>query len=215
MKQTFSIFLILLFFSCKNEKKSINSNSSKTEVEKQNINLPNVNREKNNEKTEILTIINAFEKKDEKTLNEFINPSVGFYIIPGPGTLLHFDKQNKISFKNPNIEYHNFGNPEETEYQIIQTNKFPKYSCENQKWDKNGLFLIRGNSNVFSNILEMQILGGQKIEPNNKEMATRIDSITETIFLTKKDGDIIFGFAKIDGQLILTYLDLSQTYCDI
>jgi hypothetical protein len=215
MKQISPIIIILLFFSCKNEKKSTNLNSTKTKIEKQNIQLPNVNGEISNEKIEILTIINAFEKKDEKTINEFINPSIGFYIIPGPGTFLHFEKLDKINFTNPYIKYHKFGNFKETKYQIIQTDKFPQYSCENQKWDKYGLFLIRGNSNIFNKILQKQIFGGQKIEANSNEIAKKIDSITETVFLTKKNSDIIFGFTKINGQIALTYLDLSQTYCDI
>lgn len=168
-----------------------------------------------NEKDEIYKIIKAFKKRDEKTLNKYINSSIGFYIIPGPGTLLHFEKIDSISFKNAYFAYHQFGSFDGSKHQKIIASKAPEYSCENLKWDRYGLFLIKGKTNIFKKILEMQILGGLDIDKTIFLIAKKIDSITQTVYLTEKNSDIIFGFTKINGQVILTYLDLSQTYCDI
>lgn len=174
--------------------------------------------EKNREldfEAEIFDILNAFKTKDEKRLNARIDTSIGFYIIPGPGTLLHFEKSDYISFAEPLMAYHQFGVAEKVKYKIIEIDEFPEYSCENRKWNKNGLFLIRGNAHIFTNILDRQLLGGQKIVAGDPEIAKKIDPITKTVILAQKDSDIIFGVAEIKGRLILTYLDLSCTYCDI
>ncbi len=207
------IFIVLIIFSCKNETKenTIKLDSPTITIEQQNRSRASVEVEKD----EIIAIINAFKNKDEKALNERIDTNVGFYIIPGSGTLLHFEKLDKISFTIPLFKYHRFGNIEKNNYKIIDVDKGPEYSCEDEKWDKYGLFLIGGKSTIFSNILDGQILGGQENEPNSREIAKSIDAITKTVFLTEKNSDIIFGIAKIHGKTILTYLDLSRTYCDI
>ena len=164
---------------------------------------------------EIVAIVNAFKNKDGAFLNRYIDAEIGFYIIPGAGTLRHFEKVDSLDFKDPQMEYHPFGKPENEKYKVIYTKKSPEYSCESQGWNRYGLFVISGKSNVFSNILYAQEQDGWDISTQDRTIADKVDAITQTVFLTQKDSDIVFGISRKGNKYILTYLDLNYTYCDI
>ena len=42
-----------------------------------------------------------------------------------------------------------------------------------------------------------------------------MEKISTLVYLTEKDGDIVFGIAKHNGKYIITFLNFSQSYCDV
>ncbi len=165
---------------------------------------------------EILKIISAFENKDEKTLNSYLDKDLGFYLVPGPGTLLHFEKSEKIDFSNDYISYHEFGKPGLGNYKI-KYESFPRYDCENYTWDKYGIFVAKKYGSVLTGIIEnpQNLVEGKIYTKDEIESIRKVDKITKPVILTKKDGDISFGIAKFKDKYIITYFEIYQSYCDI
>lgn len=216
-KYVFLLPVILLSCNVAEEKKSENFRPEPTVkiTDSQTIVKPAAAENNSSEEKIIQTIIKAFRSKDEKTLNALIDPQTGFYVRSGPGVLPHFEKWTKVDFSNPLMEYHKFGAPGDNNYSIIRTDERPAYDCETFKWNKTGLFLMSVNLHPFNEVIRAQAAGGEEPTPQDKAIADKLDPITTVVFLTEKDADIIFGFAKKDGRYILTWLDLFQTYCDI
>ncbi|MCD9853412.1 hypothetical protein LUD75_01755 [Epilithonimonas sp. JDS] len=91
-------FILILFsislFSCKNEKEK----NTNTNIQNEKIPIATkIQNPKAELENEIIKLIKAFKTKDEKALNSYIDTNIGFYLIPGPGTLLNFKKTNEIS----------------------------------------------------------------------------------------------------------------------
>lgn len=205
------LFLLCYILSCKKEEiKTVSVPKQDTAKTATKTIIKNSDQEQF-----ILDVIAGFKNKDAKFLNSLIDPKVGFYIIPGPGTLMHFEAMDKIDFTNNYLYYHKFGALTTTKYKLQATNHSPEYDCDNQKWDKYGLFLITGDYPVFENILIRQEMGQMEVNPQDIVFAKRIDAITKTVYFTEKDSDVVFGFAKKDGRYIITYIDVQKTYCDI
>ncbi len=219
MLKRLNLFLLLISFlfglqSCES-KVSENQNQNTTIAKKIVLKSNKIDSKKELE-LEILKIISAFEKKDEKTLNSYLDKDLGFYLVPGPGTLLHFEKLEKIDFSNDYISYHEFGKPGLGNYKI-KYESFPRYDCENYTWDKYGIFVAKKYGSVLTGIIENpQNLVEGKIYTNDEiESIRKIDKITKPVILTKKDGDISFGIANYKDKYIITYLEIYQSYCDI
>ncbi len=164
---------------------------------------------------EIRKISSAFENKDEKTLNTYVDKDLGFYLVPGPGTLLHFEKLEKIDFSNSYIAYHQFG--KQLGDSKVKYESFPSYDCENYEWDKYGIFVGRKYGSILTWIIEnpQNLVEGKIYTKEEIETIHQIDKITKRVIITKKDGDISFGIAKVKDKYIITYLEIYQSYCDI
>ncbi len=166
---------------------------------------------------EINRIIQAFQKKDTAVLNAYINPDLGFYLIPGPGTIPHFEAMETIDFSNGYLSYHQFG-VSGTTLPMQRKEALPQYSCETFTWSEYGLFAGTGRSKRLTGIMEIQALAGEedyKGSDEDKAIAKRVDAVTMDIVLAEKDTDIVFGVALIAGRYYLTYLDLRDSYCDV
>lgn len=215
IKPSYILLLLLCFIlSCKKEKiKSISpvsidsikpATKSEVKVDKQL-----------SEEEFIDSVVMAFKNKNEKYLNSLIDPEYRFYIIPGPGTLMHFDLMEKIEFSQAYLNYHNFGVPNGKLPKLQYSSETPQFDCETQKWDKYGLYRITGNIKVFENILVGQEMGQWEVNPDDRIIAKKLDPITKSVYFTEKDSDVIFGFAQVNGRYILIYVNVQPTYCDI
>ena len=166
---------------------------------------------------EINRIVQAFQRKDTVILNAYINPEIGFYLIPGPGTIPHFEAMEAIDFSNGYLSYHQFGVAGSSP-NILKKEMLPQYSCETFTWSEYGLYAGTGKSGRLTGIMEMQSLAGEeghKGSAEDKAIAKRVDAVTTDVVLAEKDTDIVFGIALIAGRYYLTYLDLRDSYCDV
>ncbi|OAH69300.1 hypothetical protein AXA65_14770 [Chryseobacterium sp. FP211-J200] len=223
MRLFLSLFVLTAFLSCQNEKKeeSINKQSEIIVPEKRLPKLPKLPKNENENtklelENEIFKVINAFKTKDEKTLNSYIDANVGFYLIPGPGTLLNFVTMDKISFDNAHISYHKFGDESIQRYKPIYENP-PTYDCETYKWSKEGLFIDNEKITIFTYIVENPLNNEYDISFTKDEIAKikQMEKISKLVHLAEKEGDIVFGIAKHNGKYIITFLNFSQSYCDV
>ncbi len=165
---------------------------------------------------EIIKIVKAFKTKNENILNKYIDASIGFYLIPGPGTQLNFKKTNAISFSDSYFSYHNFGSEEIQNYKPIYEDP-PIYDCETYKWSKEGLFIDKDKITLFTSIIENPLNeeNGISFSKDEIEAIKRMEKMSTQIYLTEKEGDIIFGIAKHNGKYIITFLNFSPSYCDV
>lgn len=210
-------FICTAVFSCQNEKKqkSTREQTEKIVPEKKIPKNKNSN-DKLELENEIFKVLNAFKTKDEKTLNSYIDVNVGFYFIPGPGTLLNFVMQEKISFDDGHFAYHQYGDKSIQHYKPIYENP-PTYDCETYKWSKEGLFIDDEKVAIFTSIVENPLNEEYGISFSKDEIAKikQMEKISTLVYLTEKDGDIVFGIAKHNGKYIITFLNFSQSYCDV
>lgn len=217
LKRLSLLLLIPVLFglqSCE-PKVSENQNQNTTIAKKTTLKATKIDAKKELE-LEILKIISAFESKDEKALNSYLNKDLGFYLVRGPGSLLHFEKLEKIDFSNSYIAYHQFGKPDLENYKI-KYETFPTYDCENFKWDKYGVFVASKYGSILTWIIEnpQNLVPGKVYTSDEIERIRKIDKITKSVIIAKKDGDISFGIAKFKNKYVITYLEIYQSYCDI
>ena len=210
-------FIILISFllqSC--AQKSLESEKSSSESLIQIDTIKSEINPKDELENEIRKIITAFEKKDELTLNTYLDKDIGLYLIPGPGTLLHYEKLTSLDFSNAIIAYHQFGKESEKNYEFKYEN-FPRYDCEYFEWDKYGLFVASEYRSILTGIIKnpQNVIEGKIYTEEEIKIIEAIDKITRSVMLTKKDGDINFGIAKLNGKYIITYLDIHESYCDV
>ena len=213
-------FILILFsislFSCKNEKEK-NEKNTNTNIQNEKIPVATkIQNPKSELENEIIKLLKAFKTKDEKTLNSYIDTNIGFYLIPGPGTLLNFKKTDEISFSDANVSYHKFGSNETHNYKPIYENP-PTYDCETYKWSKEGLFIDKERVDIFTSIVENPLNKEYDISFSKDEVAEikQMEKISTQVYLTEKDGDIVFGIAKYNGKYIITFLNFSPSYCDV
>lgn len=219
MLKRLNLFLLLIscFLGLQSCERKVSGQQNENTTMDKNISLkPNRIDSKKQLELEILKIASAFENKDEKTLNTYLDKDLGFYLVPGPGTLLQYHKLEKIDFSNGYIAYHQFGKPLGDSFKM-KYETFPIYDCENFEWDKLGIFVSSKYGSILTWIVEnpQNLVEGKIYTKEEIESINKIDKITRPVIITKKDGDISFGIAKVKDKYIITYLEIYQSYCDI
>lgn len=118
---------------------------------------------------------------------------MGFYFIPGPGTILNFVMPEKISFDDGYFAYHQYGDKLIQHYKPIYENP-PTYDCETYKWSKEGLFIDHEKVAIFTSIVENPLNEEYGISFSKDEIAKikQMEKISTLVYLTEKDGDIAF-----------------------
>jgi hypothetical protein len=129
---------------------------------------------------------------------------------------LHFEKWDSINFSDPYISNYNFGDKALTNYTIKYEPK-PVYSCEDYKWDKYGLFVDDNTDSLFTTIMDRLKKYEEGISFPKEEIAQvkQIEKISQGVYLAEKDGETVFGITYYGGRYILTFLNVSESNCDV
>ena len=207
-------FAIVQLTSC--VEKSAESEKATVKTETPKVSAVKEINAKDEFENELIKIIRAFANHDQKTLNTYIDPNVGIYLIPGPGTLLHFERLDSIDFTNPYIQYHKFVT-EQSASEKISYETLPTFDCENFTWNKYGLFVAKEYGSILTFIIQnpQNAVEGKVYSEAEIKTINNIDKITRSIILAEKDTDVHFGLAKLNGRYIITFLDLHESYCDV
>lgn len=216
LTQKLSFFMLVIFqlSSCVQTSEEIKESNLKIDANK-GVGIGEKSA-KDEFENEIFKIIRAFAKRDQKTLNSYVDRNIGIYLVPGPGTLLHFERLDSIDFSNSYVTYHQFVKKVENEYRINYEN-LPTFDCESFTWNKYGLFVANEYGSILTGIIEnpQNAVEGKIYSEDEIKTIRNIDKITKSIILTQKDGDVHFGLAKLNGKYIITFLDIHESYCDI
>lgn len=170
---------------------------------------------KKNFEKKIEKIIKAFNEKDG-SLNQFIHPETGLYVIFRLGIFDQFQKVNKIDFDYPT--------PAHWTYPIVDPDceinyeDLPVYSCVNDKWSKAGLFCDINNQN---HLLSQTASNLVKYELTDSISQSMIDTFIElenrshrVVLVDKMEGEgLIFYLTLINDKWYLTMLDRVSSDC--
>jgi|GEM_PF-1319012 len=175
--------------------------------------------------TTVIAIIKAFQKRDAKTLNQFIHNDKGLIVIhngnPSAWATL-YTETDKIDFNKPIPETEPYMNKIKTDYKI-KYEMLPEFDCNTNDWDKFGLFCDTStNSGYLQHIPKAMHQDGFFLKENGKEVVDwraktldfeELEKNSCKIVLTdseiqKESGvcDFTFYLTLIDGKWYLTVL---------
>lgn len=158
--------------------------------------------------TTIISVIKAYQNKDEKTLNSFINKDLGITFLYRRGASDNLSIVEKISFAKPIPEYFPYINQIDTDYKISKTT-LPVYSCDTENWDKPpGIYIDTDHidhslsetaisENIWSDI---QIEKLKNLEKNSHLI----------IVIDKNQIDFIFYLTRINDKWYLSAIDRNE-----
>ena len=199
MKKYIAILAILIFSSCHVEKNT----QDREKLKMKDLEIS------------ILSIINAYNAKDSATLNNFVHPKAGLYMVYRPGSLDAYKKEKKFSFSSP---IWNYGPYDKV---IINSDlkfeKTPELSCDSSEWNKKGLYCdLTNTAHILSQIAEN--LKTLDIETSKEEIAQlyKIEEDSKEVIACDDNGkSFIFYMKFIEGRWYLVIVDRAYGSCDI
>lgn len=153
----------------------------------------------------------AFDNKDLTSIEKYIDPKSGFFVIDNPGAFIiveYFTSFNQIAMLDSEYGI-GYLNHMRTGCRQFVDGSVPVYSCDEERWNTTGCFTGKSNSpglsRLFLNLLQFELLD-QFGYDNQITRAREIDSqITHFIYST--DASVGFYFGKIDGNWRLLCID--------
>lgn len=189
MSKLLVIFLSLAFYSCSGSK--VNTDKDFQRVAKE--------------------FIAAFDKKDLAVIEKYINSRTGFFVLDNPGAFSfpeYFTSYNQIVMLDSESGI-GYLNHMKTKCGDITKGSVPVYSCDDERWDKEGCFYGEANSpglsRLYMSLLQFELIDQTSFD-SRIDLARNIDNqITHFIYST--DESVGFYFARINGEWKLLLID--------
>ncbi len=200
MKHAYIILCFaVLLFSCNNQLDENNKQFSANT--KTHINTDTNNNTKIIEFEVIAEqFIKAFNKKDTSTLNNFINNNTGVFILQNPGAFINVEHFTSFteSKKNNGI----FDNQLIRNLKIecnLEKGKKPSFSCETNKWDKQGCFCFNSIDipviKYYDAYVNFVLQNKENTEITNKVIKIS-ETMTHGIYATNPTIGFYFGLIR-------------------
>ncbi|WP_104384704.1 hypothetical protein [Sphingobacterium sp. HMA12] len=226
MRNLFFFVLICIsigIFSCRNNKKEDKAvKIAQDSIPLDTISKPDtLEKEVKKEDTETLEqvlekIAKAYTDQDSKTINSYIHPKLGIYIIYRPGALDSYVHQNNFNFSKPVPEYHSY---EKLSYKgPLKTGKLPVFDCGTMKWDKLGFFYdkksrpneLSQTAKFMNEILDAKITGNELQRLRNIEVRSYRAIMTSN----ESEEPFVFHVTKEGEKWYITVIDRAYAGCD-
>jgi hypothetical protein len=154
--------------------------------------------------------IKAFNEKNSVAINDCINPDYGFFVLDNPGAFL-VARDFKSFEEIMNLEGENdIAHLKVMKVECVYVKgKAPVYSCEEEKWNKEGCFLDKKPklqiSKIYKSMIEYQ-LGDENELKSKLELAKKSESkISHLVYSTNSNVGFYFGI--VDGKWFLFCID--------
>ena len=226
MRNLFFFVLICLsigVISCRNNKKEDKAvKIAQDSIPLDTISKPDtIEKEVKKEDTETLEevlekIAKAYTDQDSKTINNYIHPKLGIYIIYRPGALDSYVHQNSFNFSKPVPEYHSY---EKLSYKgPLKAGKLPVFDCGTMKWDKLGFFYDRkSRPNELSQTAKfMNEILDAKINKTELQRLRNIETRSYRAIMTSNESEepFVFHVTKEGEKWYITVIDRAYAGCD-
>lgn len=154
--------------------------------------------------------IKAFNEKNSAVINDCVNSDYGFFVLDNPGAFWvaynfkSFDEIMKLEGEN------DVANLKVMKVECDYVNgKAPVYSCEEEKWNKEGCFLDKKPklpvSKIYKSMIEYQ-LGDENELKSKLKLAKKSESkISHLVYSTNSNVGFYFGI--VDGKWFLFCID--------
>ncbi len=154
--------------------------------------------------------IKAFNDKNTTGINECVNSDYGFFVLDNPGaflvakSFLSFEEIMKLEGES------DIGCLKVMKVECDYVNgKAPVYSCEEEKWNKEGCFLDNNPklpvSEIYESMIEYQ-LGEDEVLKAGLELAKKSElKISCLVYST--GSNVGFYFGVVDGKWFLLCID--------
>jgi len=226
MRNLFFFVLICLsigVISCRNNKKEDKAvKIAQDSIPLDTISKPDtIEKEVKKEDTETLEevlekIAKAYTDQDSKTINNYIHPKLGIYIIYRPGALDSYVHQNSFNFSKPVPEYHSY---EKLSYKgPLKAGKLPVFDCGTMKWDKLGFFYdkksrpneLSQTAKFMNEILDAKINQAELLRLRNIETRSYRAIMTSN----ESEEPFVFHVTKEGEKWYITVIDRAYAGCD-
>lgn len=222
MNNTFFILLSFIILVSCNEK-NIEQKTSKiletatqkeNSIESKTTVKPKTDTAKTKLETTIISILKAYQNKDEKTLNRFINKDLGIIFLFRMGAYDNLNIDKNISFAKPTPQYLPYANEIDTDYKISKTT-LPVFSCDTENWDKPpGIYL--DTTHIDHSLSQIAIienkLNEEKIWSDIEiEKLKNLEKNSHKIIVIGKNNiEFIFYLTKINDKWYLSAIDRNE-----
>lgn len=226
MRNLFFFFLICLTIStisCRNNKKEdqvvkvIQDSIPVDSIDKRDTLEKEVIKEDSETLEEVLEkLAKAYSDQDSKTINTYISPKLGIYIIYRPGALDSYVKQSNFNFSKPIPEYHAY---EKLTYKgPLKSGKLPVFDCGTMKWDKLGFYYDKkSRPNELSQTAKfMNEILDAKISNTEIQRLQNIESRSYRAIMTSNEREepFVFHVTKEGEKWYITVIDRAYAGCD-
>ena len=226
MRNLFFFVLICLsigVISCRNNKKEDKAvKIAQDSIPLDTISKPDtIEKEVKKEDTETLEevlekIAKAYTDQDSKTINNYIHPKLGIYIIYRPGALDSYVHQSNFNFSKPVPEYHSY---EKLNYKgPLKAGKLPVFDCGTMKWDKLGFFYDKkSRPNELSQTAKfMNEILDAKINKTELQRLRNIETRSYRAIMTSNESEepFVFHVTKEGEKWYITVIDRAYAGCD-
>lgn len=226
MRNLFFYILICLTvstISCRNNKKEdkavkiLQDSISADTVSKRDTIEKTVKKEDSETLEEVLEkLAKAYSDQDSKTVNTYIHPKLGIYIIYRPGALDSYVHQNSFNFSKPIPEYHSY---EKLTYKgPLKSGKLPIFDCGTMKWDKLGFYYDKkSRPNELSQTAKfMNEILDAKISNTVLQQLKNIEARSYRAIMTSNESEepFVFHVTKEGEKWYITVIDRAYGGCD-
>ncbi len=162
-------------------------------------------------------IANAFAKKNIKSINKYINPQTGLYVVARPGAIDDFTNQKKLDTKNPFKISYPYKDTSSVKKHFVKYGAAPKFDCGSMAWNNTGF--VADSSAKFkriSDIMNFRIKNeGVKYSMEDFDKINTTENVNRKVVFTeiaKKHG-LVFYLSFINGKWYLTIIDTVASNC--
>ncbi len=162
----------------------------------------------------VLTVIKAFNNKDQAAIDGLTSKKYGITIIYRTGVFNEYKRRDRLNFAQPVPA--TFPYPTQLAGQSVTFAKLPKFNCGTMQWDKHGVYcdtitkdtLLSG---VPANLIKYR---GDNIPASETEFYTQLESNSQRIVVAGEEGNsLVFYLTLINNRWYLTAIDRITTDC--
>ena len=162
-------------------------------------------------------IVYYFQENDLESLNNYLHPETGIYLIYRIGVPDIYDHAKKLEkYFIPYFEHpYKTPNANQLSPYYLESNDSISYSCEYERWNKRGFFRSTGSDSLLSETMTMMALAyEQQVDPKTLYKAKEIESRSVRIIHTPTGPDgLIFYLTRFGNKWYLTIIDRVTTDC--
>lgn len=211
----FLFFILTAFFalyisSCSNSKQENTDNEALDSIAA----LEQRPNELANELTETITrFVRAYNSQDSQKTNAVIHPETGLYVIYRPGAIDRYEHIDRLDFDHPIPSVRKHASFENN--YALTFESAPKFSCETEKWNKEGFFC---DTTAHPN--RLGFLADFLNEHNESDISDEeikqfheLEGESYQVILTT-DEPLIFHVTRLGDGWYVTLLDRAYGSCD-
>lgn len=205
MKLGWAISLIVcITWGCNEDDSNGKSESADISKDTTTINVPKAidsfaivdSSESENLETIFSEMIKVFNSKDTLAINKILSQQLGFHYITNPGAFIVVYSSSPTKLFS---QHEWLGESEITE---MQYGSAPQYSCDNESWDKEGVFITENPSSTFKDIYQLML----EYELTDNEISAQLleadSAISHMVYDTKSGIGFYFGIFQNEWKLI-------------